>query len=195
MATGYPWEGQVTIDVVAAPSEPWTLTLRRPAWARDGQVTWPDGAGARQADTRTATWRPGDRVVVDLDMEPRVVVPDPRIDAVRDCVALERGPIVYCVETADLPAGVVLEELSLGPATRPVAEARPDLLDGAVGLAVRAARGSSDDDAWPYGEPRPDVRSGSAAPSQEIRAVPYLAWANRGPGAMRVWIPRDRGSV
>jgi uncharacterized protein len=201
MATGYPWAGQVTIDIVAAPSEPWTLTLRRPAWARDGQVTWPDGAGAREADTRTATWRPGDRVVVDLDMEPRVVAPDPRIDAVRDCVALERGPLVYCIETADLPAGTALEELSLEPVIEPVAQPRPDLLDGAVGLAVRATRRTRDDHAWPYDETPPDEEtppdppSSSSERTEEVRAIPYLAWANRGPGAMRVWIPRDGGAA
>jgi DUF1680 family protein len=201
MATGYPWAGQVTIDIVAAPSEPWTLTLRRPAWARDGQVTWPDGAGVREADTRTATWRPGDRVVVDLDMEPRVVAPDPRIDAVRDCVALERGPLVYCIETADLPAGTALEELSLEPVIEPVAQPRPDLLDGAVGLAVRATRRTRDDHAWPYDETPPDEEtppdppSSSSERTEEVRAIPYLAWANRGPGAMRVWIPRDGGAA
>ena len=195
LTTGYPWAGQVRIDVIGAPSEPWTLTLRRPAWSGDAQVAWAGDERGREADHRTATWRAGDRVVLDLDMEPRIVAADPRIDAIRGCVALERGPLVYCVETADLPAGTVLEELCLEPAIGPVAEPRPDLLDGAVGLAVRATRRTLDADAWPYEEPPSDPPSSSAAPTQEVRAIPYLAWANRGPGAMRVWIPRDGGAA
>ena len=67
--------------------------------------------GARRL-TRTAVWRAGDRVVLDLPMQPRLTVPDPRIDAVRGSVAIERGPVVYCVETADLPAGVELEDVA-----------------------------------------------------------------------------------
>ena len=199
MTTGYPWTGRVTIDIVAAPTEPWTLTLRRPAWAREAEVAWPgggpgDGPG-RDGSSRTSIWRPGDCVVLELDMEPRIILPDARIDAIRGCVALERGPLVYCVETADLPPGAMLEEFRLEPAVVPVPDPRPELLDGAVGLSVSATRRPLDDHAWPYEETSPDLSLQSPVETEEIRAIPYLAWANRGPGAMRVWIPRDGGAV
>jgi DUF1680 family protein len=134
-------------------------------------------------------------------MEPRVVAPDPRIDAIRGCAALERGPLVYCIETADLPAGFALEDIIIDPAARPVDDPRPDLLEGAVGLAIDGRRRSPADDGWPYvpattdAPPAIDPPSGRDAARQSLRAIPYLAWANRGAGAMRVWIPRDDGSV
>jgi uncharacterized protein len=195
IATGYPWAGHVTIEVVAAPSEPWTLTLRRPAWARDARVHWPGAEPGPDAVSRTAIWSTGDRVVLDLHMEPRIVVADARIDAVRGSAAIERGPLVYCIESADLPADAVLEDVRLAPASLPVPEPRPDLLDGAVGLAVRATRLTPDDADWPYRDASMDRLSPDIAAMGEIRAIPYLAWANRGPGAMRVWIPRDGGGT
>ena len=78
----------------------------------------PDGA---RTIVETRDWRAGDRIVLTLDMPVRVTEPDPRIDAVRGCVAIERGPIVYCVESADLPAGVDLEDdraVAIGQADR-----------------------------------------------------------------------------
>src|SRR5437660_11852523 len=72
MTTDYPWDGRVSVEVRSAPDGPWTLTLRRPGWAQAASVAWPDGeAMAAPGDgsplSRTATWRPGDRVEVHLD--------------------------------------------------------------------------------------------------------------------------------
>src|SRR5207248_2029398 len=112
--------------------------LRRPVWARGARVQWPDAELGSDAVSRTAIWATGDRVVLELDMEPRIVMPHARIDAVRGSAALERGPLVYCIESADLPAGTVLEDARLASGSVPIPEPRPDLLDGAVGLAVGA---------------------------------------------------------
>ena len=101
--------------------------------------------------------------------------PDPHVDASRGCAALERGPLVYCIETADLPDGLVLEEVELDPAAKPAPVARPDVGQDVVGLAV------------------PATRRGDGP--VEIGAVPYLAWANRTVEAMRVWIPRASSSI
>jgi DUF1680 family protein len=167
--TGYPWHGRVTIGVVQAPGQPWTLSLRVPGWCRSAVLTGPGGSGPRAAGAGTAElsrrWTTGDRVVLELDLPVRVVDPDPRVDAVRGCVALERGPLVYCVESADLPPGTELEELCWDPGREPVTVPRPDIGEGVVGLSVPVAR------------------------SRSVGAIPYFAWANRGTGAMRVWIP------
>jgi DUF1680 family protein len=104
-----------------------------------------------------------------------VTSPDPHVDAARGCVALERGPLVYCIETADLPHGLALEEVEVDAAAKPVAIARPDLGPDVVGLVVPASR--------------------RGAGPVEVGAVPYLAWANRTVGAMRIWIPQVAPSV
>jgi DUF1680 family protein len=135
----------------------------------------------------TRPWRAGDTTVLELELAVRVTEPDPRVDAVRGCVAVERGPLVYCLESADLPPGVALEELRWDPRREPVAVPRPDLGEVVVGVAVPVVRGPSQG-------PGPAGAGGDTAgagPDQlTAGAVPYFAWANRGAEAMRVWIPR-----
>jgi DUF1680 family protein len=179
MATEYPWDGRVRIEVIEAPSAAWSLALRIPGWSAESSVTEPGGATATaQAGTYWSSgarvWRPGDTVVLELDMTPRVSVPDPRIDAVRGCVALERGPLVYCLETADLPAGVELEEVRIDADVKPVPIERADLAVPLIGLTVPAYRQPFD---------------GGKPHAIEVGAIPYFAWANRQVDAMRVWIP------
>jgi hypothetical protein len=189
----------VTITVVEAPEAPWTLSLRRPAWAAGANVTWPretDGAVTDVGWSRRAVWRAGDRIVVELPMAPRLTEPDPRIDAIRCCIAIERGPLVYCLEEADLPEAVVLEDVRLDPASSLVDRPRDDLGRGAVGVAVGATVDRDPEPAWPYPTAESAVDSSEGARPAvengfgEVEAVPYLHWANRGPGGMRVWVPR-----
>ena len=169
--TAYPWQGAATVTVLDSTDRPWTLSLRVPAWCssatlRDGRTgTATSSSGARTV-SETRTWAAGDSVVVELDMPARVTEPDPRIDAVRGCVALERGPLVYCIETADLPSRTELEAVELEQAVRPTPVDRPDIVAGLVGLSV------------------------PAADRLTVGAIPYFAWANRSVDGMRVWIPR-----
>src|SRR5262249_5699053 len=186
--TGYPWSGTIAVEVVSPGESEWTLSLRVPAWARaatlDGQ---PAAAGAYSALTRR--WRAGDRVVLELDVSPRLTMPNPRIDAVRGCVALERGPIVYCVEAHDLPAGADLAAVAVDPAVDRVDSGPVAQLGGIPGVALTGT--VRDLGGWGQSEYR-DVRElPSAAPTgpTSLPAVPYFAWANRdGGGGMRVWI-------
>jgi uncharacterized protein len=101
--TGYPWTGAVTVRVTEAAGGPWRIGLRVPGWADGALLTYGDlrrrvgpGYGALERD-----WRPGDELRLDLPMAPRWTRADPRVDAVRGCVAAERGPLVYCAESVD----------------------------------------------------------------------------------------------
>ena len=186
--TAYPWDGGVSITVLESPARPWTLSLRVPGWCGSAAIRAPGRepalvpAGSRQA-LETRTWASGDTINLDLDMPARTTVPDPRIDAIRGCVAFERGPLVYCLETVDLPGDVALEEVELEPGARPVPEPRPDVADSAIGLAVPAVRRR-------HGRTAGPPPSDPAEPTPiEIRAVPYFSWANRSVDAMRVWVP------
>src|SRR4029079_19548793 len=95
--------------------------------------------------------------------------PDPRVDAVRGCVALERGPLVYAIESADLPRVAEREDAASDDGAAPRDAAGPSSAPSIVGLTVDAT---------------------AAGTPIELAAIPYFAWANRGVGAMRVWIPR-----
>ena len=112
-------------------------------------------------------WQAGDEVRLRLDLTPRWTRPDRRVDAVRGCAAIERGPLVYCLEQAD--QAVSLEELAVSAGT-PLTE-RAITVDG-VGPTVQV------------------IAAGRHVPLPAV-AIPYFQWDNRGPGAMRVWIPGD----
>jgi uncharacterized protein len=185
--TSYPWSGAVAVDVVSSTDAAWTLSLRIPAWARAAIVDGEPVAPGEYA-TLTRRWQAGDRVVLEIDVSPRLTAPNPRIDAVRGCVALERGPIVYCVEQPDLPAGADLADVALDPAAGPVDSGPVAQLGGLPGVSLAGVL--RDTDGWRQTEYR-DLRelpATSAAPTQ-LLAVPYFAWANRDEGGMRVWIP------
>ncbi len=173
------------------PDEPWTLSLRVPRLVPRGDAhACPAGAAGRSRPARfdeLRPWRPGDEVVLDLDLPVRVTEPDPRVDAVRGCVAFERGPLVYCVESADLPAGTELEDLrwDAAPGSRStVARARPrrrrgrrrgagrDRADGSAGdLTCRR------DPLLRLGQPR--RRAACGCGSRADRAAPPASAARR----------------
>ena len=186
--TSYPWSGTVTVDVVSSGDAEWTLSLRIPAWAHaasvDGEPVEPGGYA-----TLTRRWQPGDRVVLEIDVSPRLTAANPRIDAVRGCVALERGPIVYCVEQHDLERGVNLADIAVDPAAELIDSGPVEQLGGVPGVSLSGV--VRDLDGWRRTEYR-DLRELPApAPDgrAQLLAVPYFAWANRDEGGMRVWIP------
>jgi len=173
--------------VVACGDAEWTLSLRVPAWARgaivDGQPAAPGYAELKRR------WRPGDRVVLELDVSPRLTAPNPRIDAVRGCLAVERGPIVYCFEADDVPAGADIADVALQREAEPADGGPLAALGGVPGVSV--AGEVRDLERWgriDYVDVRELPRDGAAS-STPLLAVPYFAWANRGGGGMRVWIP------
>lgn len=196
--TGYPWDGAVTVRIVDPGRRPWQLSLRVPAWAGEARLVTPEGAEPVDPGYAVVSrsWRAGDEVRLELPTAPRWTVPDPRIDAVRACVAIERGPLVYCAESVDqavpadksLPAGeAVCVELDLVAADRSasiVERELPALGAEVVALDVSATVSPVAGAAWPY-DP---VRAADSRPIT-LTLVPYHLWANRGPATMRVWLP------
>jgi DUF1680 family protein len=176
--TDYPWDGRVVVTVTT--DAPITLSLRVPGWVADARIDdVPVDTGDGYVTVRR-DWSAGATVTLDLPMTARVVRPHPRIDAVRGCVVLARGPLVYCVEGADLPAGVRLEDARIDPAA-PVTTGRlPDIPVTLV--ASGTVERPASDELYPF---RGEVRTEPI----EITAIPYFLWGNRTPGSMRVWIP------
>ena len=189
--TDYPWDGLIRVRVEQTPAVDWTLSLRVPTWA-DGASLRVDGeerpiSNGSYASVRRS-WRRGDTIQLSLPMPVWFVEADERIDAVRGCVAMQRGPLVYAVEQTDLPLGVAVDDLYLDIGAGATAEYRPGLLGG---VTVIRAHGRADKHiagGWPYRPARePDTAAGTEVP---IVAVPYFAWANRGIGPMRIWLSR-----
>lgn len=189
--TGYPWDGRVRLTLRECGADPMTVRLRIPSWAT-GATLRLNGSALPAATTPgqyTATervWTPGDVLELDLPMPVRVLEANPLVEETRNQVAIQRGPTVYCLESADLPDGVGL--LSVGVpgdiGLRPRRE--PQLLGGCVVLeGVARTRPAA---AWKGGL----YREVDPTPSRPVplRFIPYSLWANRGAGEMSVWLPR-----
>jgi hypothetical protein len=190
--TEYPRSGTVRIRVGDGGADPWTLTLRVPAWAVGARlrVVPTDGAPSEEAvEPGTAAVRrafaDGDAVELHLPVAPRFTTADRRIDAVRGCLAVERGPEVLCLESVDLAAATDgrLDDVA-GVGIDPTVPPRE--VDGAVVVRLRPA--STHDGAWPYGSP-PSGTSNGHGSGIDVALVAYHDWAERGPSTMRVWMP------
>jgi DUF1680 family protein len=188
--TEFPWNGSVAVHVDNAPAEAWTLQLRIPAWSATSgvRVNGSDAVATSQSKGYLQVrreWRPGDRVELSLDVSPRLTRPHPRIESTAGCLAIERGPLVYCLEHAD-NSGVL--DVSLDSDAPLTDTWRTDLLGGV--MTVSAGGRLHDLRDWdgltfqPY-----SADSGQTAQPTTLTAIPYFAWANRGAGPMRVWIP------
>ena len=163
--TDYPWQATIDLTITAAPSGPAEIALRVPAWAEGAMLEGrPVEAGSYA--TLSRTWQVGETLQLVLPMEPRWTSAHPRVDAVRGCLALERGPLVYALEQSDQPDGVIVDDVSIDRDAELNVEHRPELLGGVSVINI-------------------NINSGSDA----LTAIPYHVWANRGPQAMRVWLP------
>lgn len=191
--TAYPTQGTVRVIVANDSDQPWTLTLRVPHWAHGatlasipcgGQEDYVVVSPGLAAVTRN--FQSGDVVELRLPMDPRLTAADPRIDAVRGCLAIERGPEVLCLESTDLlHSGIDTANADVGQvALAPNPEPRES--NGQVIVSLRVATASSPGPIWPYGAP-----DGGFPATRDVRValIPYHDWANRGPSTMRIWIP------
>ncbi len=181
--TRYPDDGLVRVTVRGDSEAEWTLSLRVPGWADGARLRVIDREGVVERSVEPGTvdirraFADGDVVELELPMEPRLAVPDPRIDAVRGCVAVERGPEVLALESIDLAAGMDVEGAVLDSSVPPVER------DGRVW--VRLAALPAPTAGWPYGGTTDAAPQGGL----DVPLVAYHDWAQRGPSTMRVFIP------
>ena len=191
--TEYPWDGHIAITVAESTAGEWELALRVPAWCD----AWAVSIQGRAAEVGKPLngyvricrhWQPGDTISLDLGMPARFTAPHPRVDALRGCLAIERGPLVYCLETVDQDQGVDLRDITVDP-SQPLKEVdEPQAAGGWVRIEATGNGRSVDEPERLYGQYRAAAPGGGAPVT--LRAVPYFSWANRGVNRMRVWIPR-----
>lgn len=188
--TDYPWDGKVRITLEAAPTTETSLLVRIPEWAQHARVRINGKAGSESPRTGTfheirRTWSAGDVVELDLPMPARLVEANPYVEEARNQVAVVRGPIVYCLESIDLPAHVRVLDVYLPADAKLTPRKRDDLLGAIVTIEAQARVRPAGD--W-SGRLYRDV--GIATPRRiDLTLIPYYAWDNRGPSEMSVWIP------
>lgn len=192
--TGYPWKGNITVSVERSLDRPCTLMLRLPGWA-SGRPVPSDLYSYVEADTTdivmnvngqpvsyemsqgymaiTRQWSEGDNISFTLPMPVRRTVAHASVADDKGKVALERGPIVYCLEGVDNDS---LASLYI-PDDAEVETVWSDSLKGVMTLQIKGKKVSGTATDLTY-------------LPQDIIAVPYYAWDNRGVDAMKVWVPR-----
>ncbi|RIK75760.1 MAG: six-hairpin glycosidase [Planctomycetota bacterium] len=204
--TRYPWDGKVRLTVEPAAEQQFTLKIRVPGWAVGKPVTsdlyrYDEGPAAaapsfivHSGEAREKVeskaelgyvsierrWKAGDTVEFELPMPIRRVLANDKVEANRGRVALERGPLVYCIEHPDVPEGRVLN-LVLDDQAELSTRFDEKLLGG-----VQVIEG---DALSTRAEGRGEWREIWSTPVR-FTAIPYYAWAHRGPGEMAVWIAR-----
>jgi DUF1680 family protein len=193
--TEYPWDGRVKINVKESNDRPWALSLRVPGWCQSFRVHV-NGEEAKK-DLHQGyliierEWATGDLLELNFAMPPFWVQADPRVDSVRGCVALQRGPIVYCLEQQDQEKDVNLLGVKIDPSRGVTAQWRGDLLGGVV-LLDATGHQQGHDSRSTNGLYHPMYSGNEDRTSERIvklTAIPYYAWGNRGLESMRVWIP------
>ena len=189
VATRYPWDGDVDLVVEHAPARPVKLRLRIPGWAGGASLEVDGAPQSVEAGSYAAirrTWAPGTLIRLRLPMEVRLVASHPRVQTNTGRVAIARGPLVYCLEAVDHPKEN-LDSLALSASPDLRARFDPDLLGGMSVIGGQAEVVSSGHDDELYSTFQGGGRNVDRSTS--LTAIPYFAWANRTPGAMRVWIP------
>jgi DUF1680 family protein len=189
--TTYPWDGTITLRLGMDEPSMFGLRLRIPGWCQHARLkvngdAFDIASHLEQGYVRVErVWQDDDRVELELAMPVERMYAHPNVRQDAGCVALQRGPLVYCLEGTDNKAP--LHRIVVPGITELASHFEPDLLGVMV---VRGKALAEEDTDWT--ETLYRSRPASLQPGA-ITAIPYYAWDNRQPGEMRVWL-REGGS-
>lgn len=187
--TAYPWDGDIKLTISAAPSSEFSISLRIPHWisgstiAVNGKPVGSPCEPGAYAEIRRI-WRAGDTIRLQMPLRPRILCAHPLVEESRNQAAVMRGPIVYCLESDDLPKGVGIKDVLLHSNARFSEEPGIGALSGLTLLTSEGSRLDSGSDDALYHE-----LSSYDFMALPLRLVPYFAWDNRSHGEMTVWLP------
>jgi uncharacterized protein len=185
--TNYPWDGQVRITLSPEKSSEFTIAVRIPGWCQGAVLKVNDQFIEVNTCLKngyaylTRLWEKGDEIELHFPMPVERIRANPNVRENAGKVALQRGPVVYCLEEAD--NGANLPSISLPKNSKLQATFEENLLDGVCVVTAHAEQ--VDETAW-NGELYKPIERRTKPIS--IKAVPYFSWCNRDPGEMLVWI-------
>lgn len=191
--TDYPWSGEVTLRIEKSSGQPFEIRLRIPGWAEsalisvNGKLQEAPFEGGEYAILQRK-WKKGDVVELTLPMEVRLIESNPLVEQTRNQIAVKRGPLVYCIESPDLPDNRIFEVLipssiELHPVEIEVNETEIMALEGTALI-----QGSNPWDGSLYRT----LSTTNTLEELKIRLIPYFAWGNRGHSEMSVWMPVNK---
>lgn len=188
--SNYPWSGRVNIEITEAPGGEWGVKLRVPAWASGAKVSYSGKtvdliAGYNEI---RSDWKVGDQISLDIPLQPRVVSADYRVNALRDTIAVEYGPLVYCLESVvGSSSEINIDDVVVEPNSSFIAEQTVGPNDAGVVLRGKGKLVSkAKSDGWPY---QSGLDKSDEVKETALELIPYYAWSNRGLSTMRIFIP------
>ncbi len=187
--TQYPWEGNVKITVDKCKKNAFDIMLRIPGWAKGSKILVNgNDAGIKVNNGKFAVinrqWKSGDVISLNMPMDVKFVEGNTRIEETRNQVAVKRGPIVYCIETPDLPKDVRIVDVYLNSKSPLKATYKPNFLNGVTTLnGELLLRKNNNSNSMYKVVDKPEFKS------YKTQLVPYFAWSNRGQSEMTVFMP------
>lgn len=180
--TEFPWSPEIRVDFDTPTTR--VTQYRIPAWAAGATLSVDGGTAVNAAPGFADVPSGASRVELHIPVEPVFERAHPWVDGARGALALRRGPVYYCLEEADLPGGIRLEDVVI-PARPSASDAGSDPVLAVPVLDIAGARThATADDLYPS-----DLDQSAESELGTVRAIPYFRWANRSAGAMRVWMP------
>ncbi|HEY0679522.1 MAG TPA: beta-L-arabinofuranosidase domain-containing protein, partial [Chitinophagaceae bacterium] len=187
--TDYPWDGRVTIKIENDPKKRFSVFLRIPGWSKNATLKVNGEAQKLPSPGEYAeinkTWQKGDVIELIMPMPAVMMEANPLVEETRNQVAVKRGPIVYCLESADVPAGYKVFDIGLKPGT----EFKTVKLNisGSNIVTLECNGQFAGNGKWNDQLYKEIVADNQKIP---VRLVPYYSWGNRGHAEMAVWLPR-----
>jgi DUF1680 family protein len=192
--TDYPWNGKISISMEQAPAKAFSVFFRIPGWCTDASLTVNGKAvdakliSGEYAEVNRA-WKAGDKIELNLPMPAKLIEANPLVEETRNQVAVKRGPIVYCLESKDLPKDQKVFNIALSSKI----DLKPEMIriDGSdiMSLIGKADIRNEAESSW-KNQLYKEISNNKQ--TLEIRLIPYYAWGNRGHVDMETWIPLDR---
>ena len=185
--SNYPWDGAVEITIQESKIEPFEIWLRIPAWAK-GSTLAVNGQNVENILTGSFAqlerqWSSGDKITLNMPMQAKFIEGHPRIEELRNQVAVKRGPVVYALESPDLPKGTHITDVYISSSKDLKSVHKPNELGGVTTIETELLI-RKDEQKGMYNEvSKPKLETYST------QLIPYYTWSNRGQGEMTVFMP------
>ncbi len=193
--TGYPWDGKVKIEVTPSQASEFTFHLRIPGWADRAQVSvnGKTVAGVRAGEylPLRRRWSPGDVIQLQMEMPVQVMQANYHVVENERRVAVQRGPLLYCLEELDQPEGVALSDAALYLGKNSPAQFQSEVESALLGGVTVLRHTGAALERPASGSPLYSRYSSAPARMRRVplKFIPYYAWANRAATSMQVWTP------
>ena len=191
--TDYPWKGNVKISIEKSSEQPFEIGFRIPGWAKSAFISVNgepevESANSGQYTTVQRKWKKGDVIELMLPMDVQLIESNPLVEETRNQIVVKRGPIVYCIESADLPGNRIFDVII--PSTIQMHPVEMEI-KGTKLMALEGTARIQKSNNW-NGSLYRQLSASNTLEDVEIRLIPYFAWGNRGKSEMSVWMPLNK---